>query len=322
MLSDTAGHMEITGLVAVARAMAAVILRRKRQGEYLAHLGGVNEADLATDCIAELFRRNDDGSYVALRAYFSSLNIAEADDAELAVHLRRLVSSAVNQSVFRMFGDLDPGLSRIIRNIKGAVASLRTFTEMDVRGESCIAPILTDPLLHLPFPARDELLADLLPSARGSERVPELMAALATILRQRTATSRAVPLVRVALLFRDVVAVRQPPAPAADDGPDPLARVDLESAILDACNTIYGQIAEKYRVTKKLPAGLVEAYFGAVRHYLRSRLNGTGEEPGLYESLRAVGPAISKAEYRLVHRQRVEYIARLVQRKVRDILER
>ena len=317
-----AGHMEITGLVAVARAMAVVILRRKRQGEYLAHLSGVSEADLATDCIAELFRRNDDGSYVALRAYFSSLNIAEADDAELAVHLRRLVSSAVNQSVFRMFGDLDPGLSRIIRNIKGAVASLRTFTEMDVRGESCIAPILTDPLLHLPFPARDELVADLLPLARGSERIPELMAALATVLRQRTATSRAVPLVRVALLFRDVMAVKQSPAPDADHGPDPLARVDLEEAIRTACNAVYAQIAEKYRVTKKLPAGLVDSYFSAVRHYFGARLDGTEEEPGLYESLRAVGSDLSKAEYRLVHRQRVEYIARLVQKKVRDMLDR
>jgi len=305
----------------MSQAIAVMLLRHKRQADFVAQLGGICETDLAMDCIAELFRRNESGSYVALKAYFGSFDIAEADDAELAVHLRRLVSSAVNQTIFRLLGDLDPGLSKIIRNIKAGVVSLKTFNEMEVRGEGCIAPTLVDPLPHLPFMSNEGLTSLLMDSVRGGERTPHLLAALACVLRNQSNCTRAIPLVRAAMVFREVLALKETSAPNVTQIVEPSREVELHQAIDKACDDVYETVEKKYLHTKGLPRDLLDSYFRAVRHFLISRLEGQNEEPTLLESLRTTGFCIAQEEYRRVHRQRVEYLARLVQRETKKIIE-
>ena len=241
------------------------------------------------DCVADLFRRDERGSYIALKAYFGSLSIADADDAELAVHLRRLVSSAVNQNLFRLLGDLDPGLSKIIRNIKAGVASLKTFSELDVRGESCIAPILADPHLHLPFMDREELTSLLVRSLRGGERTPDLLAVLACVMRDQQDHARAIPLVRAALSFREVLALKEPRNSDDTYIGETSREAEYRRAIAEACAEVRKTVGRKYLVTKGVREELLDAYFQAVRHFMESRLDGQGDEPTLYESLKAVG---------------------------------
>jgi hypothetical protein len=297
-----------------------MLLRRKHNADYVAHLGGINHTDLAMDCIAELFRRNESGSYVALKAYFGSFNIAEADDAELAVHLRRLVSSAVNQTIFGLLGALDPGLSKIIRNIKGGIVSLRTFDEMEVRGEACIAPILTDPLLHLPFIESDSLTSLLIESFRGGDRTPHMLAALACVLRDQVECTRAVPLVRAAMVFREVFALKESIGPSVAQIVEPSREAEFHLAIDRACKNVYQKVEAKYLDTKGLPKELLDSYFQAVRHFMVSRLDARGEEPTLLESLRTTGLDVGREDYRRLHRQRLEYLAHLVKRETKRII--
>ena len=66
--------------------------------------------DLAYDCIAELFLQDDDGVPKVLRTYFNGLNVQELDEAEILIHLRRLIVARVNQELFRIFGEIDPSL--------------------------------------------------------------------------------------------------------------------------------------------------------------------------------------------------------------------
>ncbi len=322
LLSDSGQPGEISQLVSLAHAMAIMLLRHKRQADFIVQAGGMRDADLAMDCIADLFRRDERGHYVALKAYFGSLSIADADDEELAVHLRRLVSSAVNQGIFRILGDLDPGLSRIIRNIKAGVISLKTFDEMEVRGEGCIAPILADPLLHLPFMERDELVARLVRSLNGRQRTPDLLAALSHTLRGESEFTRAIPIVRAALAFREVLALKETTTPDVAHIAEPSCEQEFRIAVEQASIDVYNQVSKKYLTTKGVTPDLLESYFRAARFFLISRLNGDGEEPTLFESLRATGSEIPQEEYRRKHRQRLEYLTRLVQKEARKIAER
>jgi hypothetical protein len=321
LLSDSASPQEVSRLISLTQAIAIMLLRHKRQTDFVAQLGGIRDTDLAMDCIADLFRRDERGSYVALKAYFGSLSIAEADDAELAVHLRRLVSSAVNQGVFRVLGDIDPGLSKIIRNIKSGVNSLRTFTDLEVRGEACIAPILADPLLHLPFMNREELTSHLVHFLRGGERTPDLLAALAWVLRDQSGSSRAIPLVRAALAFREVLALKETYPQEVAHVVEPSREMEFRQAIEKACQVVFESTERKYLQTKGLPKDLLDCYFDAVHYFLISRLDGKDEAPTLFESLRAVGFDIAQNEYRRTHRQRLEYLTRLVQKETRKIIE-
>lgn len=97
---------------------------------------GLNELeDVAIDCIAGLFVRNDKGEFLQLQRYFSpriesdtSLNEMEASSM-----LRRLIVKKTKQELSRIFRERDPEGAKIIRNIKVAIRSsneLKSFREM------------------------------------------------------------------------------------------------------------------------------------------------------------------------------------------------
>jgi hypothetical protein len=91
--------------------------------------------DLAIDCVAGLFMRNEAGDFVQLKRYFGQYLSphGNANDLELLVLLRRLVIKKTKQELSRIFKERDPEGAKIIRNIRVAVKSandLATFREM------------------------------------------------------------------------------------------------------------------------------------------------------------------------------------------------
>ncbi len=100
--------------------------RRRKSGEL---------DDLAIDCVAGLFMRNDNNEFVQLRRYFGPCleSTAAPNDVELLIMLRRLVIKKTKQELSRIFKERDPEGAKIIRNIRVAVknaADLATFREM------------------------------------------------------------------------------------------------------------------------------------------------------------------------------------------------
>ncbi|MCG3158840.1 MAG: hypothetical protein DKINENOH_05484 [bacterium] len=100
--------------------------RRRKSGEL---------DDLAIDCVAGLFMRNDNNEFVQLRRYFGPYLDAQENpnDVELLIMLRRLVIKKTKQELSRIFKERDPEGAKIIRNIRVAVKNandLGTFREM------------------------------------------------------------------------------------------------------------------------------------------------------------------------------------------------
>jgi len=85
--------------------------------------------DLALDCIAGLFMRNEHGEFIQLKKYFCQNNdgLATMDDAEILVLLRRLVIKKTKQELSRIFKERDPEGAKIVRNIKVAIKSASDF---------------------------------------------------------------------------------------------------------------------------------------------------------------------------------------------------
>jgi hypothetical protein len=79
--------------------------------------------DLAIDCIAGLFMRDEEGMFVQLKRYFQP-RMQQADqigDEELLVMLRRLVIKKTKQELSRIFKERDPEGAKIVRNIRVAI---------------------------------------------------------------------------------------------------------------------------------------------------------------------------------------------------------
>ncbi|MGH7598553.1 MAG: hypothetical protein ACREOI_19530 [bacterium] len=91
--------------------------------------------DMAIDCVAGLFMRNDANEFVQLRRYFGPYldGRGELNDVELLIMLRRLVIKKTKQELSRIFKERDPEGAKIIRNIRVAVKNARDlgiFREM------------------------------------------------------------------------------------------------------------------------------------------------------------------------------------------------
>jgi murein DD-endopeptidase MepM/ murein hydrolase activator NlpD len=91
--------------------------------------------DMAIDCVAGLFMRNEKDEFVQLKRYFEPHleKTPEPDEVELLVLLRRLVIKKTKQELSRIFKERDPEGAKIIRNIRVAVKNaddLSTFREM------------------------------------------------------------------------------------------------------------------------------------------------------------------------------------------------
>lgn len=91
--------------------------------------------DMAIDCVAGLFMRNEEDEFVQLKRYFEPHihRRPDPDEAEYLVLLRRLVIKKTKQELSRIFKERDPEGAKIIRNIRVAVKNaqdLSTFREM------------------------------------------------------------------------------------------------------------------------------------------------------------------------------------------------
>ena len=101
---------------------------------------GTELDDLALDCIAGLFMRNEKGEFVQFQKYFcqNATNVADLDDVEIMVLLRRLVIKKTKQELSRIFKERDPEGAKIVRNIKVAIKSSEDFASFREMGREYI----------------------------------------------------------------------------------------------------------------------------------------------------------------------------------------
>lgn len=91
---------------------------------------GVNELeDIAIDCIAGLFIRNEDGEFIQLQRYFGNefKKNNTPSDMQITSMLRRLIVKKTKQELSRIFKERDPEGAKIIRNIKVAINNSNKF---------------------------------------------------------------------------------------------------------------------------------------------------------------------------------------------------
>jgi len=323
VVNGTGTHRQLNHVVAVSHALAEAFLTSKRSIGTLGNMHGLNVSDLAYDSIADLFQRDERGSFRQLNSYFLGLPLESADNEEALVYLRRLVFSKVNHGVFRLLSEADPSLAKILRNVKQSMQALRIFEETERFGELCIVPSLCDPLEHLPAYERSELEADLLAVTTGDELIPEMLGKISRVMREECAHSRIVPLVTVGLVIRDVYERKLTRDSSDHYSDNPMHRQDITTLVAFCCDEVKKSVCEKYVGKGKISGEMFDTYFDVIGEELRNRYLGLdGEDSSLFELFRSRCPELTREGYLECHRNQLEYFLKLVNRKALDQLKK
>lgn len=297
-------------LIYSAHTLAASILRTKfsRTPFIKFHLG-LSEDDLAYDCIAELFERDDKERLIHLTTYFSNFDSQTLSGQEVLIHFRRLISSAINQNLMKVYHDFDPSLGKIIRNIKLAIVAHKAFIEIDRFDETCIAPIDCSLCEHLPAIDQVTLLEKMAPHIRGDEFVPELLSVLSRILREQEEYSRVVPLVCVALTFRALFVVKQNGAPKQSDESSSFEMIELVQKNVEQ---IKATVLNRTKEYNDLSPKIIDAYFKTIYDLLLAKMDEPNSSAdSLFQGLKQNLKTLSSKEYKRHHRTRLEYYYKL-----------
>ncbi|NUN69879.1 MAG: hypothetical protein HUU02_09230 [Bacteroidetes bacterium] len=304
-----------------AHALAENLLRMKfiQSPSVKLHLG-LNERDLGYDCIAELFERDDQKQLVHLVTYFSNFNISSLSDQELLLQFRRLVTSAVNQSLMHVYRDFDPELGKIIRNIKLAVNAHKAFIESDRFDEFCITPIDADGAEHRPTPDQLTIFELMTQHVTGNEFVPQMLSIYARIIREQEEYSRIVPLLTIALAFRALYASKHSHATQSTNGH--ATSFEMEEIIRHRITVIRSSILKHHHHTSA-PIEHVHHYFQTIQDIFLSKIDASEvKAESMFKGLRSYISDLTMDEYRRSHRTKLEYYYRLCREAIAtDIID-
>jgi hypothetical protein len=307
-------HVEVNSIVSLCHTLATTslkysIIEGSKNQDYI----GISKSDVAYDCIADLFQKNEEGRFIKLEAYFSSFNIEEISNQEILVLFRRIVSSRVQQGLFQIYQQSDPSLGKILRNIKHSMHQLQNYDQFERFGETHIAPIHGEIAGHLPVIDLQTLVQEFSPYVNGSESIPQLLAKLSLFLTEQNAYRRSIPLLTTAIAFRTFYAkdlsVDLPAAYKIDD------TIDVDNAtsiIVQSCEKIKHKMKSTYLDRNKISQDLYEIYFEvALININFVLLNANGEDTSLFGALKSKIPQLTPREYTQNHKNTLEYLTRL-----------
>jgi len=306
--------------------LARQLVRRKiSTGKLNPGFIGISEADIAHDCIAELFTRSTRNELIEIAKYFEhqQLDMESLQEEQILIHIRRLIFTAVNDNIFRIYNEIDPPLGKIIRNIKNAVNRDQEFQLTNRFGEQFLEIVSTDPLRHLATPSDGDIRILVDSIMATEEEIPSILLKLKCAFVSQSNCRRSVRLVSLALAIRKGYELVSSESRAAGNEVTPdVDAIDIRSAIQVTCEEISRKIKDKYCKSGKIDNQTYECYSFALRRMLEDEfINGSDGTISYYEYVSQFLPQLTKVTYQRHHRTTFEYLAKLSKEAVRKRLK-
>ena len=275
---------------------------------------GISPVDLAFDCIADLFGRDDKGSFGHLVAFVGALNwpLERTPDHELLAAFRSLLSRFADMELGYLYAQSDPSGARIHRNIRECIKNHGTFRlSRDMRG-FVIAPGTGPSLDHLPQFSVDVLKSEFYARLDGVQQIPRLMDTLLQVLKSQTEFRRSVPLADVVHLFKGVYRLEQKSEIEERDVQDlgGLAQFEIDQIRARVELVLKEKILVTYVSHGKVDRKHGEAMYLAYCDLIGDWCSGNGASSGLYEYLKRHLP-IDEQLYKDELRAKMEYLLKV-----------
>jgi len=294
--------------------MAVVYLRRRaRAGRLDTAFFGRSLEDLAMDCIADLFERDDAGRFPRLVAYFEPMMRKNLSQARLIGATRRLVFSKVSDGLFRRYREADPALGKLIRNLRYAVRRCADVHEERVRGHlwvvcstpaDCSRPLMGDELLQV-------RLSTLVGPAVG---LKDAVKCLRRVLLANPVYAPGYPLVGLACVLRAMFDLRADQLEPSRPSFSSLHLEDIRRILDYSRIRIDREMRRKY-VDAKVDAPTFDAYLRAAEDGLLSEFVELGAGDAThFDLLKPYLTCMTYDDFRHDHRGRFQYVLK----KLRD----
>lgn len=333
VISTAPDRSAVTHLVEASHRLALAYLIKKRQSSRLqASLFGVDLEDLALDSIADLFHR-ERGQFVVLQTYFEGQSSLETEE-EVAVALRRLVFSKVNENLFRRYHEVDGNLSRVIRNVKDGIKVLPrarmihrggqpwiVVVPADAKDRKGAKKVASDPRLQKALPPSEALESYFTSCLCHVRQVRDLTAMYADFVDAHQQYSSGYPLVPFAEIIRSAFLRTEEAAYSEEDDQPVFAREEIEEAIAHVTKEVMAEKRASYVGRGKVDEKTYEAYFETVSFALTSQYVRDLDSASFYSLLSRCMPGLTEDEYMENHRNILEYIVKLVRGKLIDYLK-
>jgi hypothetical protein len=318
LLSNAPSQPCVKDFANLCHRIALMYLRKKARSSRLNPADfGVSLEDLAWECIADLFQRNEQGVFVKLAGYFGAVAWENKSEDDLLGATRRLVFSHVNQALCRIYFETDPSLGKLIRNLKLAVKASSCFSL--VQRESlawiCLAPE-NAAAAALPVMPPEFLEARLAASLRGEADVKQVLHLLAEIVDEQSLYRKSYPLTGLALIIRSAF-TRLNCAVEENNGHDEFMPDEIEKMIHANVEAVKASMRPAYVEKRKVDGRTYEAYFGAIRDMLAAEyVQNDGCNRSYYDYLHQHLQPLTREEYQDRFRCHFEYLAKLTRQEL------
>jgi hypothetical protein len=314
-VSNKYDRKDVNRLVRLCHRYAYSYLRMKRSAGNYFVIENENIEDLALDFIAELFQKEKDGSLVALQGYFKDKDLNTCTDADVKIELRKLVFTKVDDNLFRYYGEKDPSLRKIIRNLKLAVRERNCSHAVCYRDGFLIVDD-DEPGNATIMPA-DFMQMRLCSRIQGEMQIPEIIIHVIDIIREQDSHRKRFPLVILASIIRESFVILHDethPQNVRSAAESNLLKNDLDKYIDDTVERIKNDIGPRYINKGKLQPETIDHFFNAATDIVRDDFSEQENGFSQYDHIRKYDENLDYEQYRRKHRPVLEYLVKLIRK--------
>lgn len=325
LLDGRANHAQINELVRIAHYFAVIRLKQLI-GSGKLHLQAfpLTVESIAFDCIADIFERDSEGTFIELIHYFSHERHPANAPGELSIlHFRSLIFTKLHDGIFRLYRENDPVFSKILRNIKIA---LRKITGIVTTERFGLLYLDFDPEVnaysHLPEYQLDDIEQEINGIYKKGDSTVQFMLKVKEIVMDQTEHRRSLSLFDCALLYKRASAFHRVPLDDIFSTDSELMGQDINSIVVNTLKIIQHDLAKRYVSTGKFTNQEFMHYFSAIEEMIIDTfVLLDGSEKSYDQYLQKYMTGLTYEEYRSFHRVHFEYMTKLVKKAVKEQLK-
>jgi hypothetical protein len=310
-------------LVEIASGISASYLRVKIfNGKLNLDFFGIPLNDLAIDCIAELFRRDDKGVLTEFQGKFTDIiNTEPLDKIKLFSRLRSIVFNSVDRSLFKLYGTFDSSLARFIRNLKLAVKGDSDIHLYKRNGEALLMTKSSEGTNNKNFPPFDLLRIEIMRKLKPGFTTNDFLKCLHDALIIQEEYSNTFPLTGGALLLRSIYAEKA--ESLENEFEYPFWGYDLEKLIGDVVGKMEKQIITKYYEKGKILREDIKIYCALVGEILKRKfISGNLDEHSYYDLSKSRISDLTPESYVKKYKTKIEYLAKIAKAELKESIKK
>ena len=305
-------------------------------------------SQIAIDCIAPIFKRNENCEFVELKKFFGNRfdNEKPIDDLVLFIDLRRLVSKSVKQGLAIIFKERDPEGARLLRNIRTAIYNAQDIIVFENLSQDYVfsAANLSDPVLFRKFVQKEidihhplvrkklrrDLplipLSDLKNSYLGKYspylNIPTIIRNLLKIVSTKKEYGNYLTIDEIIGLTKDFKRREVPfseftdPIMSAETPEDAFDAKQIRQLQMQIGNRVSELIHQKYGYSQKFSPEVLSAFRKAIINFSENYIH-AGKKISHFQLLKPYLPELTSQEYRQNYRHAFEYLVKSIRQELR-----